>query len=237
MKYWGILPAAGSGSRLTKNWPKQYCKINGRYIIDYSLTALLSHPLIKTIVVSLKKNDPYWHQSEYAQDSRIWVCQGGVRREHSVWSAMRFLQAHCGSDDWVLIHDAARPCLSAEDLTLLIISLQDDSVGGILAQTNTDAIKRAATDGTIEQSLNRCVLYQAQTPQMFRYQLLFSALENIIKKDISIDDEAVAMELVQHRVHLVKGRGFNVKVTYPSDLISAKAWLDHAARLATKVGS
>lgn len=237
MKYWGILPAAGSGKRMATNIPKQYCRIGGRYLIDHSLTALFSHPLIKTVVVSLKENDPYWRQSEYYKDSRVWVCQGGARREHSVWAAMQILRPYCDDDDWVLVHDAVRPCLHRNDLATLIRSLQSDSVGGILAQESRDATKLAGVDGYIKKSLDRRLLYRAQTPQMFRYSLIFKALQNVIDKCIHLDDEAAAMEEAQHRVRLISASEINIKVTYPADLTLARAWLQHVAHCSAGTGT
>lgn len=223
-KLWGIVAAAGQGKRLLATFPKQYLRLQGRYLIDHSLAVLLDNPRIESVTVSLSDRDAHWHTSEFAQDQRVVTCVGGERREHSVWKALQSLQGRSRDDDWVLVHDAARPLLDSRDLASLIKALHQDPVGGILASPVADSLKLVAS-GTVVKSLARETVYRAQTPQMFRYRVLFDAMQAAVQSESPVLDESAAVEKMNLPVRIVASSFPNDKITYPQDLELAQAWI------------
>ena len=230
MNYWGIIPAAGRGVRMAQERPKQYLSINGSYVLEYSIAVLLQYPGTRSIVVSLAQNDQHWSGTRYSNSDRILVCDGGRQRMYSVWNALRHLRDHTdvAADDWVLVHDAVRPCLSYSTLERLVSELKEDPVGGILSSPINDSVKEDDGNGCVRRNLERHRLHLALTPQMFRYSLLFNALEQAVKKNVVVSDEAHVMEITGHRVRLVASSSFNVKLTHPDDLTPAGHWLSRS---------
>ena len=169
---WAVVPAAGVGRRMGGEVPKQYLELLGRKVIDHSLQRLLDHPRIEAAYVALAETDDEWAGTEHAGDARVVRVAGGVERCHSVLNALHALAAHAAADDWVLVHDAARPCLSAADLDHLIRQLTDHPVGGLLGIPVQDTLKRVSADSAVEETVPRRDLWQAYTPQMFRLDLL-----------------------------------------------------------------
>ena len=231
-EYWGIVPAAGRGDRFKAGMPKQYLHVVGSYLIDHSLAALWRRDLFGGTVVSLAEDDVWWQQTRSSQHGRVITCRGGISRAQSVMNALRCLSAgafgEVTDDDWVLVHDAVRPCLSEQDLSALIESLSDDEVGGLLAAPGNDTLKLINADAAgsrVVCSLERGTIMRALTPQMFRFGLLYRALDAALKKDIVVYDEAQAMELAGHGVRIVAGDGANVKLTYAHELPQVEAWL------------
>ncbi len=217
--FWAVIPAAGVGARMAADRPKQYLQLGGRTILEHSLGCFLDHPSLKGLVVSLAVDDPYWPRLACAGDPRIQRADGGSQRSGSVLNALLQLNALGASDDdWVLVHDAARPNLSREDLDTLLAELAHDPVGGLLAVPARDTLKRVDKHGRVVETIDRSLIWQAYTPQMFRLGALHRALADSLVADAVITDEASAMEWSGQAPRLVEGRADNIKVTRPEDL-------------------
>lgn len=215
-----IVPAAGIGSRMQADRPKQYLKILGKTILEHTLSIFLSYEKINQIILPVAENDPYLSGIDLLQDPRIKVVTGGTNRADSVLNGLRSIE---NKKSWVLVHDAARPCLRHEDLGKLV-QIQDEN-GAILAIPAVDTIKRSNADLQIQHTEDRSQLWLAQTPQFFPVELLQNALEQAEKQGFIVTDEASAMELAGFRPHLVAGRSDNIKVTRPEDLALAEFYL------------
>lgn len=205
--------------------PKQYLEIEGRSLIEYAITRLMTDPRIEGVVVAISAEDSYWPTLELAVTKPLWVVEGGVERCHSVLNALQELATHAHEDDWVLVHDAARPCVRTEDIARLIEQLADDPVGGLLAIPVRDTMKRATADRRVITTEEREGLWHALTPQMFRYGKLRHALEQALEDEALVTDEASAMELAEYEPLLVEGHADNIKVTRPEDLALATFYL------------
>ena len=217
--FWAVIPAAGVGARMAADRPKQYLQLGGRTILEHSLGCFLDHPCLKGLVVSLAVDDPYWPGLACAGDPRIQRAEGGSERSGSVLNALLHLNALGASDDdWVLVHDAARPNLSRDDLDKLLSELADDLVGGLLAVPARDTLKRVDKHGRVAETVDRSLIWQAYTPQMFRLGALHRALADSLVADAVITDEASAMEWSGQAPRLIEGRSDNIKVTRPEDL-------------------
>ena len=217
--FWAVIPAAGVGARMAADRPKQYLQLGGRTILEHSLGCFLDHPRLKGLVVSLAIDDPYWPTLACATDPRIQRADGGSERSGSVLNALLQLNALGASDeDWVLVHDAARPNLSRDDLDKLLAELADDPVGGLLAVPACDTLKRVDKHGRVVDTIDRSLIWQAYTPQMFRLGALHRALADSLVADAVITDEASAMEWSGQAPRLIEGRSDNIKVTRPEDL-------------------
>lgn len=218
-KFWLVIPAAGIGARMAADRPKQYLQIAGRCILEHTLHCFLDHPGLLGAVVCVAVDDPFWQQLQVANDVRIRRAPGGRERADSVLAGLQALLAEgARAEDWVLVHDAARPNLAREDLERLLDSLADDPVGGLLAVPARDTLKRAASDGRVAETVDRSVIWQAYTPQMFRLGALREALAQALKEGVAVTDEASAMEWTGQAPRLIEGRADNLKVTRPEDL-------------------
>lgn len=218
-RHYAIVPAAGSGSRFGSEKPKQYLDLLGRPLIFHTLKALTACPDIERVWVVLAPDDPWWpcfNWSELGAKLETVRC-GGATRAESVSNGLRAAAMVAADDDWILVHDAARPCLSAAMLDALFDELADDPVGGILAVPVADTIKRADAEQRVAATEPRDGLWQAQTPQMFRY----GQLEKSLKNKMAVTDEAGAIEAMGLKPKLVRGDATNLKVTYPADLALA----------------
>ena len=224
-RYWAVIPAAGSGTRMQAEIPKQYLRVNGRCILEHTLEIFCSHPAITGVVVVLAATDEHWQALPGIVHAKVMTAPGGAERFNSVLNGLRFLQQHADADDWVLVHDAVRPCLRHADIDLLLEKLQDHPVGGLLALPVRDTMKRANAAGEIVETVSRSGLWHALTPQMFRLAMLERAIERAIAESIPITDEAQAIELCGHRPLLVQGRGDNIKITQRDDLPLAELFL------------
>ena len=217
--FWAVIPAAGVGARMAADRPKQYLQLGGRTILEHSLDCFLDHPSLKGLVVSIAADDPFWPGLACARDPRIQRAAGGRERADSVLNALLLLHAQGAADgDWVLVHDAARPNLSRDDLDSLLLELADDPVGGLLAVPARDTLKRADANGRVEATVDRSTIWQAYTPQMFRLGALHRALADSLVADVAITDEASAIEWSGQAPRLIEGRSDNIKVTRPEDL-------------------
>ena len=215
-RHFAIVPAAGSGSRFGAEKPKQYLDLLGRPLIFHTLAALCACPDIERVWVVLAPDDPWWPRTDWSElGAKLETVRcGGATRAESVSNGLQAAAMVAADDDWVLVHDAARPCLSPAMLDALFADLANDPVGGILAVPVADTLKRADAEQRVAATEPRDGLWQAQTPQMFRYGLLCDALQQC--RDVT--DEAGAVEALGLRPKLVRGDATNLKVTYPADL-------------------
>ena len=217
--FWVVIPAAGIGSRMRADRPKQYLQLAGRTILEHSLNCFLDHPRLKGLVLSLAADDPFWPTLACANDPRICRAAGGAERADSVLAGLlQLLELGAEADDWVLVHDAARPNLARSDLDGLLGELADDLVGGLLAVPARDTLKRAGADGRVAETVDRSLIWQAYTPQMFRFAALHQALADALVAGVAITDEASALEWAGQAPKLVEGRADNLKITRPEDL-------------------
>lgn len=231
MRYWLVMPAAGAGRRFGS--VKQYARLGQRTVLQRSLQCFLDDPQCAGGSLVLASTDPQRAQLLHELPERMMLVEGGAERAQSVCNGLRALQSRAQSDDWVLVHDAARPILSSTDLANLLRYGAADAVGALLATPVADTIKRArlqegaAPDGLArcESTLSREALWLAQTPQMFRHAPLLHALEQAIAQGRKPTDEAQAMEWQGHAALLVPSQDHNLKVTTPSDLRLAQAIL------------
>jgi 2-C-methyl-D-erythritol 4-phosphate cytidylyltransferase len=223
-KFWGIVPAAGVGKRMQANRPKQYLELAGKTVIEQALSRLLQAGVFEAIAVAISREDPYWPQLPIARHEKILTAVGGKERADSVLSALRSINGKASDNDWVLVHDAARPCITASDIHHLIACLIHDEVGGILALSSHDTLKNVQ-DGRIDGTLDRNHIWRALTPQMFRYGMLKNALEEA-EGNPAITDEASALELKGLKPKIVEGRPDNIKITRPEDLPLAQFYLE-----------
>ena len=214
-RYYAIVPAAGTGARFGSPLPKQYLLLAGRPLIYHALYALCQHPQIDRVWVVLAPTDSWWGDNHWqALGSKLeTVYCGGKTRSESVLNGLKAAETALREDDWVMVHDAARPCLTVQLIENLINALVDDPVGGLLAVPLADTLKRADQAGRVIETLSREQLWQAQTPQMFRAGVLQSALEIAH----GVTDEAGAIEALNLRPKLVLSEASNFKVTYPAD--------------------
>ncbi|HEK0907951.1 2-C-methyl-D-erythritol 4-phosphate cytidylyltransferase [Pseudomonas parafulva] len=217
--FWAVIPAAGIGARMAADRPKQYLQLGRQTILEHSLDCFLDHPTLKGVVVSVAEEDPYWPGLRCANDPRIQCAAGGRERADSVLNALLLLHAQgAADDDWVLVHDAARPNLARSDLDKLLSELADDPVGGLLAVPARDTLKRADATGRVSATVDRTTVWQAYTPQMFRLGMLHRALAECLVADVAVTDESSAIEWAGHAPRLIEGRSDNIKVTRPEDL-------------------
>jgi 2-C-methyl-D-erythritol 4-phosphate cytidylyltransferase len=205
--------------------PKQYLPLGSRRVIEHSLARLLQHPAIRGAVVAIGADDDWWRDTQFAQDARIALAPGGAERVHSVSNALTVLQGKADDRDWVLVHDAARPCLRVDDIDLLMTRLRQHPVGGLLGAPVHDTMKRTDESGAIVATVAREQLWHAFTPQMFRLGELRDALEQASQKGALVTDEASAMELSGKQPLMVQGHADNIKITRPGDLALAAFYL------------
>ena len=221
-RHFAIVPAAGSGSRMAAARPKQYLSLLGRPLIHHALSVLCAAPAIDAVFVVLSVDDTEWATHDWSAlgpKLRPLFC-GGATRADSVLGGLRAIAGEAAAGDWVLVHDAARPCLAPWHVDKLVRELAHDEVGGLLAVPVADTLKRADEHRHVRETVPRDSLWQAQTPQMFRYAMLRRALEGARE----VTDEASAMEAAGLRPRLVQGDATNLKVTYPLDLHLAE-WI------------
>lgn len=215
-RHFAIVPAAGSGARFGSEVPKQYLELAGKPMIFHSIAALCHCDRIDAVWVVLSPGDEWWSAFDWSSIGhklRVLYCGGSTRAE-TVANGLAAISTDAGSDDWVLVHDAARPCLSQAMLDALCNELDADPVGGLLAVPVADTLKRADAQQRVAVTQSREAMWQAQTPQMFRYGLLRRVLEG----NSSVTDEAGAVEAAGMQPRLVRADSTNLKVTFPADL-------------------
>lgn len=222
---WAVVPAAGIGSRMRADLPKQYLPLRGKTLLEHTLERLLAVPDLAGLVLALSPDDPHWARLPLANDRRIAVVDGGAERSRSVLNALNYLTLQARADDWVMVHDAARPCITPSAIDNLRRHLEGHPVGGIIGVPVGDTLKRVGDSQAIESTCDRNGLWQAQTPQMFRYQRLHQCLARALGHGETVTDEASALELAGYQPLMVEGRTDNIKVTRPEDLALADAIL------------
>lgn len=224
-----VLPAAGVGRRMQSTLPKQYQPLLGKSLLQHTLERVASSEVFDAVVIALAEGDPYWPAVARALpdtlNARLLTAKGGEDRAASVRSALTVLEDRASAEDWVLVHDAVRPCLETEDLERLLKDLQDEPYGGLLATPVRETVKVASDLGLVRETVPRDGLWLAATPQMFRYGVLCEALDAARAHGVAATDEAAAVEhwLSQQLkpeggIKLVAGQATNIKVTYPEDL-------------------
>lgn len=228
--YWAVIPAAGVGSRMQAEVPKQYLSIKQKTILEHTLERFCSHPKIQGVVVAIAENDNIWNTLGISSHQKITVVEGGVERCHSVLNGLFALSAKARNDDWVLVHDAARPCIRKLDIDRLIEHLDGHDVGGLLGLPVKDTMKRADRSFTIQETVDREGLWHALTPQMFRLGTLIDSLKNALSEDRFVTDEAQAIELNGLKPILVEGHPDNIKITCNHDLVLAELYISEQER-------
>ncbi|MBL1261513.1 MAG: 2-C-methyl-D-erythritol 4-phosphate cytidylyltransferase [Thiotrichaceae bacterium] len=232
-RYWGVIPASGVGKRMGSELPKQYLTLHDKTLLQHTIERMVDHSRIAGVVVAVARHDHRWQAlEEHFGDEVTWVT-GGAERYHSVLNALQALNDIAAKDDWALVHDAARPCLRAEDIDRLI-DQASSGIGGILAAPVNDTMKRANADGAITETVNRDGLWRALTPQMFRIRLLIEAIEHAMTQNLPITDEASAVESLGYRPTVVAGHSDNIKITLPQDLELAQLYLQQQRSTVTK---
>lgn len=228
---WAVVPAAGVGRRMQADRPKQYLPLGHKTVIEHTLDALYACERIAAVVVAHNSDDAYWPTISFTTPRPLLQAEGGRERADSVFNGLQVLSGQASDDDWVLVHDAARPCLRLADIDHLIDSLETDDVGGILAIPTRDTMKTADNDLRISATLDRGSMWNALTPQMFRLGLLRKALEQARADGFTVTDEASAVEHIGLRPRLIEGHADNIKITRPEDLALAGFFLQQQERL------
>lgn len=204
--------------------PKQYLSIAGRMIIEHSLRSFLFHPALSGLVVVISPDDVYWQTVASEAGLPVYTACGGPQRHQSTLNGLRVLASHAGDNDWVLVHDAVRPCIDTRDIDRLMAELGDDPVGGLLAVPVRDTLKQVSAQ-RVAATVERSALWHAQTPQMFRYKLLYDAMQAAADTGVTVTDESQALENAGYRPRIVPGNHSNIKITYPEDLAVAEMHL------------
>jgi len=222
---WVIIPASGVGKRMSSPVPKQYLKLNDKTVIEHTLDVFDKHESISEVVVVISEGDEYWSPLNANISKTLHVTYGGKERCDSVLNGLKFIENKAEANDWILVHDAARPCLRESDLSLLLETLNEHDIGGILAVPVRDTMKRSTDNNLIKETVEREHLWHALTPQMFRYSMLRDALESSLKNNEVITDEASAIEFSGFKPLLVEGHSDNIKITRPEDIGLASFFL------------
>jgi 2-C-methyl-D-erythritol 4-phosphate cytidylyltransferase len=205
LNFWAVVPAAGVGKRMNADRPKQYLGLTGKTVIEHTLSRLLQANVFSAVAVAISAEDPYWPELDVAKHELIITTPGGKERADSVLSGLKAIRDKANDDDWVLVHDAARPCLTTGDIHLLIDTLVNDEVGGILALSSHDTLKNVQGYDILG-TLDRQALEEA-------------------KGNPAVTDEASALELMGLTPKIVEGRPDNIKITRPEDLALAQFYM------------
>ncbi len=225
-RLWVVIPAAGIGKRMGVDIPKQYITVCDKAIIEHTVEKFTSRNDLQGILVALSNSDQHWSTLELSKNNKITTVTGGEERYKSVYNALCSLKNKADDDDWILVHDAVRPCITTSEIDQFIADLDHlNGIGGILALPCFETMKKANTNHEIEETIDRKFIWHAQTPQMFRYKKLFLAIEKIMNENIFITDEAMAMELAGYKPVLIQGTHSNIKITDQNDLKYLESFL------------
>ncbi|MEW6329856.1 MAG: 2-C-methyl-D-erythritol 4-phosphate cytidylyltransferase [Pseudomonadota bacterium] len=225
---WALIPAGGQGKRMQAAAPKQYLPLLGRPVILHTLERLCSHPRIQGVVVGVAPDDFHWPSlvGELKCLSKfLGTAPGGDTRAQTVLNGLKELTKHARPGDWVLVHDAVRPCVRHGDIDKLIARVSEGGEGGLLAFSVSDTVKRVDNKGHVKETVSREGLWRAATPQMFRIQSLAQALESAMKTGKEITDEASAIEASGGHPQVVSCHTDNIKITLPEDLVLAELYM------------
>lgn len=220
-KLWAIIPAAGSGSRFSKSELKQYQMIGQKTVLEHTVSRL-NHLPLQGYVLAIGSDDDVAQSLSFTNMEKAHFCEGGAERVNSVLNALNYLSTIANADDWVFVHDAARPCVTQDCLWQLVDTAIQFNTGAILAIPVRDTLKRVVSAQNIQETIDRSQLWQAQTPQIAKLGVLKSAIEHALAANAVITDEASALEFVGQPVQVVQGRSDNIKITYPDDLELAR---------------
>lgn len=219
---WAVVVAAGKGRRMGADVPKQYLSIDGQPVLWHTLRALATSGCVAGLMVVLAEDDAHWPAWPDCDGVPIHTTHGGETRAQSVLNGLLALHGKAHTQDFVLVHDAARPLIAKADIQALIADTNEHKSGGLLAAPVTDTIKQAQAEQNVSaevaHTVDRSLLWRALTPQRFRHGLLCEALRDAQSQGVAISDEAMAMERMGHAVALVRGRADNIKLTRPEDL-------------------
>lgn len=230
--YWALIAAAGLSTRMGTAVPKQYLKLGDKTVLEHTLGVFDRHEQITGIVVVLSAHDHFWKSTALAFNKPLFTVTGGDERAKSVLNGLNFLENNAQPQDWVLVHDAARPCLRSSDIDKLIQVCQTLTQGGaILAMPVSDTLKEVDSHTNIIKTLNRNHLWRALTPQMFPISVLSQALSQVISRGLTVTDEAAAMEHSGQNIKIVPGNHDNIKITQQSDLGLAELFLKEQGRI------
>ncbi|MGI9319115.1 MAG: 2-C-methyl-D-erythritol 4-phosphate cytidylyltransferase [bacterium] len=225
---WCVVPASGVGTRMGADRPKQYLKLNGKMVLDWTLEVLIGLSEVKGIMVGVAESDEWWPSLSHSRHKKIFTAGGGSARIQTVINGLSGLRQHwsAGDYDWVLVHDAVRPCVLSADIKTLIKACKASNNGGLLGTVLVDTIKRVSEQGVVLQTEARNDLWRAMTPQMFRLGELESALCNAVSSGIFPTDESAAMELRGYQPKMIPGSPLNIKITLNSDIKLAESILE-----------
>lgn len=228
-RLWALIPAAGTGSRMGAALPKQYLDLDGRTVLERTIARLAGLRELAGMVVVLRAGDDFWPRLALPSQPGIFTAVGGAERCHSVLSGLEALSTIAAPTDWVLVHDAARPCVRVADIDRLVHELDSHPVGGLLGLPVSDTIKRADAAGEVMATVDRSGLWRALTPQMFRLGALRDALRQALAAGVIVTDEAAAMEYTGQMPRMIEGSADNLKITRPEDLARAALFLRQQA--------
>ncbi len=227
---WALVPAAGVGTRMGADRPKQYLPLFGRPILQCTLERLGSYVPLRGIFVGLSPGDTFWSSLPPHLPKVLGTFPGGQERAHTVLNGLKALMAHAASDDWVMVHDAVRPCVRHGDLDKLVGAVDRNPDGGLLGLPLADTVKRVDSMGHVVETVPRVGLWRALTPQLFPVARLRRALEAAVRRGVALTDEAAAIELDGGHPRMVAGHGDNIKITLPADIELAEMVLKQQAR-------
>lgn len=222
---WAIVPAAGIGQRIGGLLPKQYVQLGDKPILTHTLNTICQIPHVRQVIVPLHPLDQYWQRLIHLPYKNYVTIIGGELRFESVFNALTYLKNLAQPQDWVLVHDAVRPCITKEAVTELLQQIDNDPVGGLWGVPVCDTLKKVDAAGKVLYTVPREQLWHAQTPQIFRFELLYLAFAKVKQDKIIMTDEASAIEYLGYHPKMVQGRYDNIKITWPEDLQRAMHWL------------
>ena len=224
-RYWAIVPAAGIGARFASEIPKQYAPMAGATVLQHALRPLFLHHKLHAVVVALASNDTYFSELELVKHgTQLDTVEGGNSRAQSVLNALQLLQSKAKQNDFILVHDGARPCLQISEINDLLAACEDDAVGAILALPMNDTVKRVSEHKIIE-TVDRSTLWRAVTPQIFRFGVLFDALTAALESNFEVTDESSSVERTCLAVNIVEAKASNIKITRQQDVSIAESLL------------
>lgn len=228
-RFWVVVPAAGIGSRMGADKPKQYLPLLGKTVLEWTLGSLLGHARISGVVVALAADDKHWENTCFAQDQRVVTVSGGEERCHSVLNGLDQLAGGLAPEQWVMVHDVARPCISHGDLDQLIAATATAADGLVLGAPVRDTMKQTDAGRRVTLTAERGNLWHAYTPQVFRLGQLQASLQRCLEQHLLVTDESSAMEQCGFQPQMVPGNEHNIKITWPGDLALAELILTSAA--------
>jgi 2-C-methyl-D-erythritol 4-phosphate cytidylyltransferase len=225
-KLWVIIPAAGIGQRFNGSVPKQYERVNDQPLLSYTLKTFLNYEKTHRVVVAINENDNEWSSLVQSDYSKVSSVDGGDTRMHSVYNALQSLQTEVKEDDWICVHDAARPGLTLSALEAMMAKISSHSVGGVMGLPVVDTLKKVTPTQEIKATIDRTSLWRAQTPQIFRYAILQQALDHAINQGVLVTDESSAVEALGYSPLMILGDERNAKITVREDLELFRYWVN-----------